>query len=851
MKDFGALGARLGERLRDAWHAAEAVKAEVALNLAAAFGCDSLQDVPLNALAERLAEWRERLEDLTRWSTWFICATRARQSGLGAIVDALETGRLSSAATRDVFERAYFSALLREAVRVRPELAQFDGLAHGRLVEEFRCIDLDRLMLAKYRVLAKHYEGLPARHSGAGATGVLLGELQRKRGHRPVRKLLKDCGSVVQAIKPVFMMSPLSVAQFLEPGAVEFDLLIIDEASQVQPVDALGAFARAKQYVVVGDSKQLPPTRFFARLTSNSDDESEIPEDEMPAAQAKDVESILGLCCARGMPETMLRWHYRSRHHSLIAVSNREFYDDKLFIVPSPHLAAEGLGLAFRFVEGGTYDRGQSGTNRVEARSVCRAIIEHARRWPDLSLGVAAFSMRQQEAILDELELIRREQPDMEGFFHAHPHEPFFVKNLENVQGDERDVIFISVGYGPDASGYMAMNFGPLSNEGGERRLNVLISRAKRRCEVFASLRADDIDLARATGRGVRAFKTFLKFAETGRFAIAERTVGEEMSPFEEAVRRAIESLGFEAHPQVGVAGFFVDLGIVDPAKPGRYLLGVECDGAAYHSARSARDRDRLRQAVLEDHGWIVHRIWSTDWFQRPSEELRKLATAIENAAVALCGIRSVPPPSDETPENDIERDVDEIEREALSIPYVEARFNVPSKILPHELTAKQMAGVLFQIVQIEGPIHEDELTCRVRDLWRLGRAGSRIQDIITRGIRSLVVSKQCRREDACIFVPGALVRVRNRESVRSPSLRKPDLLPPQELRVAIESVVQAHHGATAREIVRTVSRLLGFKATSSTLSEAISGQIESLRSAGRLVDQDGLLRTPQTASPS
>ena len=203
--------------------------------------------------------------------------------------------------------------------------------------------------------------------------------------------------------------------------------------------------------------------------------------------------------------------------------------------------------------------------------------------------------------ILDELELIRREQPDVEGFFHAHPHEPFFVKNLENVQGDERDVIFISVGYGPDASGYVAMNFGPLSNEGGERRLNVLISRAKRRCEVFASLRADDIDLARATGRGVRAFKTFLQFAETGRLATAERTTGEEMSPFEEAVRHAIESLGFEAHPQVGVAGFFVDLGIVDPAKPGRYLLGVECDGATYHSARSARDRDRLRQAVLED----------------------------------------------------------------------------------------------------------------------------------------------------------------------------------------------------------------------------------------------------------
>ncbi|MDQ3621728.1 MAG: DUF3320 domain-containing protein [Verrucomicrobiota bacterium] len=672
---------------------------------------------------------------------------------------------------------------------------------------------------------------------------MLLAELERKRGHRAVRKLLKDAGSVVQAIKPVFMMSPLSVAQFLEPCAVDFDLLVIDEASQVQPVDALGAFARAKQHVVVGDSKQLPPTRFFSRLTSNEDTDSDIPEEEMPAAQAKDVESILGLCCARGLPETMLRWHYRSRHHSLIAVSNREFYEDKLFIVPSPHLAAADLGLRLRFVEGGTYDRGGSGTNRVEARAVCRAILQHARQHAGESLGVAAFSMKQQQAILDELELLRREQPDVEVFFNAHAHEPFFVKNLENVQGDERDVIFISVGYGPDASGYFAMNFGPLSNEGGERRLNVLISRAKLRCEVFASLRADDIDLARVTGRGVRSFKTFLQFAETGRLATPPKAVLEEMSPFEEAVRRAIESLGYEVHPQVGVAGFFVDLGIVDREKPGRYLLGIECDGAAYHSARSARDRDRLRQAVLEDHGWIIHRIWSTDWFQRPGEQLRKTAAAIEQAKIVLAEAQLAPRPESDKPEIDIEREIDEAESEALSVPYVEADFDVPLGTPPHELPAKQMADVLFQIVQIEGPIHGDELTARVRDLWGLGRAGSRIHDSVVRGIRSLLLSKRCQCEEDFLFLPEKKFPVRNREAVRSTSLRKPDLLPRQELRAAIESVATAHHGASAREIIQTVSRLLGFKATSSALRDAIARQIDELQNRGRIAEQDGLFR--------
>ena len=478
--EFGGMSTALAERLEEAWMAAQAVQAEIALNLSSAFGSDSLENVPLDAIIERLTQWRAKLEELTRWNTWFVRATRARQLGLGLLVDALEASTLPHTSAVDVFERSYYSKLLREAIRSRPELARFDGLEHERLINEFRRIDLERLTLSKFRVLAKHYEGLPARHAGAGATGILLGELERKRGHRPVRKLLKDAGFVVQAIKPVFMMSPLSVAQFLEPCAVQFDLLVIDEASQVQPVDALGAFARAAQHVVVGDSKQLPPTRFFSRLTSNDDSELEVSDENLPAtAQAKDVESILGLCCARGLPQTMLRWHYRSRHHSLIAVSNREFYEDKLFIVPSPHLAAAGLGLSFRFIEGGSYDRGGSSTNRVEARAVCKAILEHARQHAAHSLGVAAFSMKQQQAILDELELLRREQPDVEAFFHAHPHEPFFVKNLENVQGDERDVIFISVGYGPDTSGYLAMNFGPLSNEGGERRLNVLISRAR------------------------------------------------------------------------------------------------------------------------------------------------------------------------------------------------------------------------------------------------------------------------------------------------------------------------------------------------------------------------------------
>ena len=859
-EDYATLSTALAERLNEAWAAADAVRQEVLLDLDAAFGCTALEGVPLDAMEARVLGWQSRLEDLTRWNTWFVRARRAQELGLGVIVGALETGHLLPAKAADVFNYAYFSRLLRECVKTRPELAHFDGLEHGRTAESFRRVDLDRLTLAKYRVLAKHHDGFPPRNAGFGSTGILLGELQRKRGHRPVRKLLKDAGGVVQAIKPVFMMSPLSVAQYLEPGALEFDLLIIDEASQVQPVDALGAFARAKQHVVVGDSRQLPPTRFFSRLTSNDDDDEHDTdeEDETPqAAKAKDVESILGLCSARGLPETMLRWHYRSRHQSLIAVSNREFYENKLFIVPSPHLGQSGFGLSFHYVKDGVYERGGSATNLVEARTVCHAVLDHARQHPTLSLGVAAFSVKQRQAILDELELLRKAHPELEGFFHAHPHEPFFVKNLENVQGDERDVILISVGYGPDASGYMAMNFGPLSSEGGERRLNVLISRAKLRCEVFASLRAADIDLARASSRGVRAFKSFLQFAETGRLDVAERTGREEDSPFEEAVRRAVETLGYEVHPQVGVAGFFVDLGVVDPAKPGRYLVGIECDGAAYHSSRSARDRDRLRQAVLEDHGWIIHRIWSADWFQRPGEQLRKVAAVLEEAKVVLA----------EAQERAVEaaqvaaeaKEAMKIEREAqpggqskvevaLSVPYVEAAFEVPGNVAPHELATRQMAEVLYRIVEVESPIHKDELVTRVRGLWGLGRAGARIQESVARGVRALVGEKRCSLEEHCLLLPGKPVLIRDREHVQSATLRKVDLLPPQEVRAAVLAVIDAHYGASSREAANAVSRLLGFKATSGQFREVVSAQVESLKTAVLIEERDGLLRLSQSA---
>jgi very-short-patch-repair endonuclease len=821
---------------------------ELVVDCRVAFGVDAIDQVPLGALGARLGNWLGAADALSGWSAYHARAREARDLGWGAMVDRLEGGEVPVSAAEDAFDRVYYGQVLRAMVERHPELGRFDGRIHDRLVAEFRQLDRDRLALAKQRVLTLHHDQLPPLHAGVGAAGIVKAEMERKRGHRTVRRLLKDAGTVVQAIKPVFMMSPLSVAQFLEPGGVSFDLLVMDEASQVEPVDALGSVARARQMVVVGDSQQLPPTRFFTRLTSGGEGVEDRDGDGEPlAAEAQEVESILGLCRARGLPETLLSWHYRSRHHSLIAVSNHEFYGNRLFIVPSPVATASGLGLSLHRVPEGVFDRGGSGTNRVEAQAIGRSVMEHIRNHPELSLGVAAFSVRQQEAILDELEWLRRQNPENEPFFAAHPAEPFFVKNLENVQGDERDVIFISVGYGRDGQGQMAMRFGPLGQQGGERRLNVLISRARRRCEVFASITADDVDLERASGRGVAALKTFLAFAENGRIPSAQPTGPVAESLFEEGVRQGIESLGYQVHTRVGLAGLYIDLAVVDPEVEGRYVLGVECDGATYGASRFARDRDRLRQAVLADHGWVLHRVWSADWFQRPTEQLQRLATVLEQAregkaprvekAASVGGTVEESLERESVPEGDVEG------LEGLSVPYEEARFAVPTEVAPTEMSTRELAAMVVRILKVEGPLHEDEVVSRVRDLWGLGRVGSRLQEAVTRAVRSLLVTRKCEREDGFLMVPGGEIRLRHRGRVGSVGLRKPEMLPPAELRAAMLAVLEAGHGATGRELVTAVARLLGFKSTGPQLRALIERQRDVLMGQGQVTEVEGMFR--------
>lgn len=832
------------------WAAWEEISNFLKLDIEETFSCASSPSIPREAFTSKIHAWKGNVEPISKWIALKDRLEVAKEKGLSILIERLKSSDIASDQLSVVFARAYYDALAEKLFSDFPELRAFDGDRHHQLVEQFKENDLQRIDQARIEVMGIHYNAMPRSVGGTGPLGVLNSELAKKRNHLPVRQLLKRAGPAIQAIKPVFMMSPLSVAQFLEAGALNFDLLLIDEASQIEPVDALGAIARAKQVVVVGDSRQLPPTRFFSKMTGNDSDAEE--DDESYNLATQDVESILSLCLAKGLPQRMLRWHYRSKHQSLIAVSNKEFYENKLFIVPSPYDQASGMGLKFHYLPDATFDRGGTATNAKEAKAVAEAVMHHAKNNPELSLGVAAFSMKQKQAILDEVEILRRANPDVEPFFtQEHPNEPFFAKNLENIQGDERDVIFISVGYGKNPQGYMNMSFGPLNSDGGERRLNVLISRAKRRCEVFSSITADDIDLERAKGHGVAALKLFLRFAQTGQLDFSRTTGREADSAFEEQVASALRKQGYDVKNQVGIAGFFVDIAVSDPDNPGRFVIGIECDGASYHSSRSARDRDRLRQSVLEAHGWIIHRIWSTDWFQRPKEQLEKTIAAIESAKQQLLEEESYM--QKKSPASRLAFEYSVVEREDVSeitislsdktaLMYEEASFSIPANTEPHNVPDSDMADIVTKIIAVEGPVHEQEVISRVRSLWNLKRAGGRIQKKVTDALCVAKTRQAVFNDNDFYSVPGSACIVRDRSTVTSSGLRKPEYLPPMEIQQSILSIIEENFGADCNGLAVEVARRFGFQSTSPQLRGVIESQISLMIEQNQLLLTENIL---------
>lgn len=804
-------------------------------------GKAEVESLPIDAQAKLVRAWQDQLSRLPEWITYNNMAGSVRKAGLGWLVTVAHDWDASGQHLTRFFRHVALEGVLRAAYSEREALRTFSTASQEQVREEFVELDRSCFSSAQLKLAMKHWQALP-RTGGLGQLGVLLREFEKRGRHLPIRKLIVEAGNVIQVIKPVFMMSPMSVATFLPPGAIDFDLVVFDEASQVKPVDAFGAVLRGSQLVVVGDSKQLPPTSFFDSIASDTDS-----EDDEEAATTADMESILGLVAGQGATQRMLRWHYRSRHESLIALSNKEFYDNRLVVFPSPESTKKGLGLVFHHLKDTAYDRGRSRTNRMEALAVAQAVMHHAHTNPRLTLGVAAFSLTQADAIIDELERLRSGDPVAEAFFSRHPFEPFFVKNLESVQGDERDVILISVGYGKDENGYMSMSFGALNGSGGERRLNVLITRARLSCEVFSNLTHDDIDLARTQARGVAAFKAFLKYAATGILDVPDTGRADQDSVFEEQVADALERAGHKLVAQVGSGGFRIDLAVVDPDCPGRYLLGIECDGATYHSSRSARDRDRLREQVLVSIGWRIHRIWSTDWFTNPEGELKRTIKAIDEARAWQAeqgpGItEAVQPPEVALPLMRSEaRGDDELAAAPTGTPYQVAQIALRLNGYGlHDLPERHLAPVITKVVDSEGPVHVDEVVRRLADAVGVKRIGSRIDAAMKAAVKKfgrdgLIVV----RGDFLWSTAGAKAKPRDRSGLPASS-RKIELVAPEEIAAGITQVVKSSYGIDEGEIPIAVARLLGFGRTSEEITFAIAFSVKQLIEQQRLKVDDG-----------
>ena len=595
----------------------------------------SLSSLSLEDLHTRVGELVASAARAARWGAFVAAQQEGRETIAAPLVDQADAGRLAHAVLPSAFTRAFWFAWLAACVAERPALARFQALSHEQRVREFRDLDRQVLLDNRARLVTSLRGRVQARlreDAVDAAMPVLRREMAKQRNHRPIRETLRHADAAVRAIKPVFLMSPLSVAQFTKGDLPTFDVVIFDEASQLPPEDAIGAIVRGAQLVVVGDPKQLPPTSFFATahdlpVVADSEDGVDVP----------DAESILEAFMGCGVPMSRLKWHYRSAHESLISFSNVSFYDGDLLTFPSVEPISDRLGLRFEFVNDAVYEG--KGLNLAEARRVADAIVAFARDQvaaektggPRRSLGVGTFNLRQQLAIQDLLEERRRDEPAIEPFFDRSGHEPFFVKNLENIQGDERDVIFLSVTYAKGRDGRLRQNFGPLNGDNGWRRLNVLTTRARRAMRVFSSMRASDIHEGQSKGGPL--LKAFLSYAETGRLdhpAVAAAAHTE--SPFEREVVNDLTRRGHAVQPQVGVAGYRIDIGVRDPEAPGRFLLGIECDGVAYHASETARDRDRLRQQVLEARGWTIVRLWSTDWFKDRAGQMERLEQAIDDA---------------------------------------------------------------------------------------------------------------------------------------------------------------------------------------------------------------------------
>ncbi len=808
------------------------------------------EEFDLKTLETHLTECRDKKYLLEEWIDYCTYRERCIKAGLSAYITALEQKGIDKDYIIDAYLKRFYRLWLDAVLPDFPEVLNFRSRNHEQTINEFCELDKAQFKIAQARVRERAISRMPDFNSISSArdeVAILKRELNKQRRLMPLRKLFISIPNLITSLRPCFMMSPLSVSVFLEAKSYIFDLVIFDEASQVHTEDAIGAIMRGKQVIIVGDTKQLPPTSFFA--TALGEDDYDIESDEEDDEKyAGAYESILDEAVSV-LPERSLRWHYRSRDEHLIAFSNIKIYNNQLITFPSSTESNTDNGVEYIHVTNGVYDRGGKKTNITEAKVVADLVFKHFMAHPDRSLGVVTFSEAQQYAVDSAIRQKRIDNPRFDKFFIEDKEEPFFIKNLENVQGDERDTIIFSIGYAKDNKGIMYMNFGPLSRDGGYRRLNVAITRAKYNVKLVGSIVPTDIDLDRTTSEGVRMLRSYIEYAQHGISAIEnEITVNTDLSfdsPFEEAVYDFLQSKGYNVVTQVGCSGFRIDMAVKHPTLNGKFAIGIECDGATYHSSRTARERDRLRQSVLEDMGWKIYRIWSTDWIKDPKTEENKLINAIENSlnsriSYEISGIKTET--KSEVPAIEIEETIESTTEEDAGY-----GFKVYTRVNPFDgdYTGKAFYSrdkLILNVIAGEQPIHFEELCRRVAPLYGRQKATSVVRDDINYLFKWMLSDKVIKDEYDFVKLKDD---THNVVEVRIPDpnddyIRPINYICRDELALAMKVIAKSSFGITPEGLFVVTAREFGYKRTGDNIIYSLRTVYKDMLHKKEVIEIDG-----------
>ncbi len=810
----------------------------------------SLEVMSVQALCIKMDACLQLIEKLGSWVDYQEARETCLGEGLGDFIDKIEGGELYSV-IEPVFLKGFYQMWLGAVCDKSASVRRFRRNTHDERIKKFIELDDLQLRIAQMRIRERLIEGLPTTHQMLKATdevAILNKELSKKRNIMPLRKLFRQIPNLLMKLKPCLMMSPLSVSYFLETEAYHFDLVIFDEASQIFPEDAIGAIFRGSQVIIAGDSKQLPPTNFFSSTTNNFDGDYDIDNEEDYSEVVSD--SVLEEA-ASVLPNRTLLWHYRSKHENLIAFSNREIYKNSLITFPNSITNVPDMGVEYIYVEDGCYDRGGRKNNVREAQECVRLVVEHIKNHPDRSLGIIAFSESQQATIEDAIIDLRERNPFYEWFFDESRDEPFFVKNLENVQGDERDTIIFSICYGKDKTGKMYMNFGPVGHQGGERRLNVAITRAKCNIKLVGSILPADINLERAKSEGARMLHSYIEFARKGASVLKptqQSEAFESQDDFCEIVAAFLEQHGYQIQRQVGCSDYKIDIAVVNPKADGEYIAGIECDGLSYVHAKTARDRDHLRKSVLENMGWNLYRVWSTEWSRNPKAEGAALLAFIKSVydksgKVTHAVKQSNADDADFAIEEIAVETVKHAQQVDIYNPYGFSYYKEANwweaKHLATSDNLGRIAENILHIVSVEEPMHMELLYKRMGPSFKTGKATEGVRNTIDEAIAKRLRGRVIVGKDRFIrTLPLKAITVRIPKEYETP--RPMEYIHTEEVANAMIKIIDNSFGITEDDLATECARAFGFERKGPKIKAKTDAAIKHLTTTHKIRVIDG-----------